>query len=248
MDDLQQQLAVFNSTPDGGLGGIWQSGRGFVADPAGNLFLGTGNGDYDGMTNFGETFLRLSPELQVIDWFTPADWQDLSDVDYDTASLGPMLIPSIDMLFGGDKASNGYLIDAANMSHLGLTNASIPQTMQPVTYGGLFNAAVWDRGSGPLVYCIDEGLSTVGWRITNRQFETQPFSSTLGDIGLPVARGIAVSAWGDTDGTGILWLTAGDHSQSAVPGNAVRLQRSGPHPVALVERNESNPRPVGTVR
>ncbi len=31
-------------------------------------------------------------------------------------------------------------------------------------------------------------------------------------------QGIAVSAWGDTDGTGILWLTAGDHSQSTVPG------------------------------
>lgn len=216
-DDLQQQVAVFNSTPDGALGGIWQSGRGFVADPAGNIYLGIGNGDYDGQTNFGESFVRLSPNLQVVDWFTPADWENLSNVDLDTGSLGPVLIPSIDMLFGGDKASNGYLIDRGNMSHLGLTSAAVPQIVQPIGYGGLFNIAVWDRGDGPLVYCIDEGTATVGWRITNRQFEVQPFSTTTVTSDYPW-QGIAISAWGDTDSSGILWLTAGDHSQTNVPG------------------------------
>jgi hypothetical protein len=217
MDDLQQQVAVFNSTPDGALGGIWQSGRGFVADDAGNIYLGTGNGDYDGLTNFGESFLRLSPGLQVVDWFTPADWENLSNVDLDTGSLGPVLIPSIDMLFGGDKASNGYLIDRNNMSHLGLTSAAVPQIVQPIGYGGLFNIAVWDRADGPLVYCIDEGTATLAWRITDRQFESQPFSQTTVTSDYPW-QGIAISAWGDLDGTGILWMTAGDHSQSTVPG------------------------------
>jgi hypothetical protein len=217
LDDVRQQVAVFNSTPDGGRGGIWHSGRGIVADPAGNLFLGTGNGDYDGLNNFGESFLRLSPDLQVVDWFTPSDWQDLSDVDLDTASLGPILIPSIDMLFAGDKASNGYLIDRSNMTHLGLTGASLPQTFQPINDGGLFNAAVWDRADGPLVYFVDEGTSTVAWRITDRQFEAQPFSITSTNSDYPW-QGISISAWGDQDGTGILWLTAGDHSQNSVPG------------------------------
>ena len=141
----------------------------------------------------------------------------MSDVDYDTASLGPILIPSIDMLFGGDKADNGYLIDRWNMTHLGITNGSLPQVIQPITNGGLFNAAVWDRGNGPLVYCVDEGNATVGWRITGGQFEAQPFSTTPTTSDYPW-QGMAISAWGDQDGSGILWLTAGDHSQTNVPG------------------------------
>ncbi|HWD99298.1 MAG TPA: hypothetical protein VG345_09680, partial [Bryobacteraceae bacterium] len=34
---------TFNSTPNSGEGGIWQSGRGLMADPAGNLWFTTGN-------------------------------------------------------------------------------------------------------------------------------------------------------------------------------------------------------------
>lgn len=218
--DTLQQTAVFNATPNGGLGGIWQSGRGLAADSSGNIFLGTGNGDYDGLTNFGETFLRMGSDLQVVDWFTPSDWQGLSDVDLDTASLGPMLIPSIDMILGGDKAGNGYLIDQSNMGHLGLTGASVAQTFQPVEYGGLFNAAVWDRSDGPLVYFVDEGISTSGFRITNRQVEASPFSITEVTSDYPW-QGMAISAWGETDGSGILWLTVGDHDQAEAPGTLI---------------------------
>ena len=216
-NNIQSQTALFNSTPNGGRGGIWQSGRGLVADDSGEIYLGTGNGDYDGLNNFGETFLHVSPQLQVVDWFTPADWQARSDVDLDTASLGPILIPSIDMIFGGDKDNNGYLIDRWNMGHLGISGASVPQIFQPIGFGGLFNVAVWDRTDGPLVYFVEEGTATSGWRISNRAFETAPFSTTDLTSDYPW-QGIAISASGDADGTGILWLTAGDHTQDDVPG------------------------------
>ena len=215
--DVSQQLNVFDSTPDGAQGGIWQSGRGLVADSSGNIYLGIGNGDYDGMRNFGESFLRMSPELRVVDWFTPADWQDLSDSDLDTASLGPILIPSLNLIFGGDKNNNGYLIDRWNMGRLGLTGASVPQIFQPIQWGGLFNAAVWDRTDGPLVYFVDEGTATCGWRISpdDKRFEATAFSTTNVNSDYP-HQGIAVSALGDTNG--ILWITAGDHDLEDVPG------------------------------
>ena len=223
LNQVSQQLDVFNSTPDGGAGGIWQSGRGLVADDLGNIYLGTGNGDYDGLRDFGESFLRLSPDLEVVDWFTPADWQERSDVDLDTASLGPILIPSLNMILGGDKDNNGYLINQWNMGHLGMTGASLPQVFQPIGYGGLFNAAVWDRPDGPLAYFVEEGAATLVWRIgPARRFEASPFSITDVTSDYPW-QGLAVSAWGGTDGSGILWLTAGDHDLDDVPGTLLAL-------------------------
>lgn len=223
--DLRNQTAVFNTTPNGGYGGIWASGRGLVATAAGDLYVGVGNGDYDGMTNFGESFLRLSADLQVIDWFTPEEWRYLSDVDLDTASLGPMLIPSLDLLLGGDKNNNAYLIDRYNMGHLGLTGAPKPQIFPVVSWGGVFNAAVWDRPDGPIAYFVDEGTATLAYRITNGQIEPLPFSQTTLTSDYPW-QGIAVSANGGDPGSGILWLAIGDHDTDGVPGTLLAFDAS----------------------
>ncbi len=57
--NLQQQT-LFNTTPDGDEGGIWQGGRGLVADSQGSIYFESGNGTYDGQPDFGESFVKLS--------------------------------------------------------------------------------------------------------------------------------------------------------------------------------------------
>ena len=63
--------------------GVWMGGQGAAADAQGNLYVITGNGDFDGTSQWGESFLKLkytppsggSPaSLRVVDHWTP--WTD----------------------------------------------------------------------------------------------------------------------------------------------------------------------------
>ena len=68
-----QFKAVFNTSPNGRQSAIWQSGRAPAIDSAGDIFAVTGNGDWDGQVNFGESVLHFSgTDLSLKDWYTPA--------------------------------------------------------------------------------------------------------------------------------------------------------------------------------
>ena len=66
-DTLRQLEPVFCTTPGGKEGGIWQAGNGPAVDAQGNLYVMTGNGSFDpdGHKQFGNTFLKLSPDLDA---------------------------------------------------------------------------------------------------------------------------------------------------------------------------------------
>ena len=80
------------TTPDGNGGAIWQSGRGPAADRQGNIYAVSANGDYDGVRNFGQSFVKLNAAATAtVDSYTPVDWKEMSDNDFDL-SAGPALI------------------------------------------------------------------------------------------------------------------------------------------------------------
>lgn len=65
--------------------GVWMAGQGAAADADGNLYVITGNGDFDGVSQWGESFLKLKytppsggtpAQLQVVDHWTP--WTDFA--------------------------------------------------------------------------------------------------------------------------------------------------------------------------
>jgi hypothetical protein len=74
-------------------GGIWSVGA-LAADSSGNLFVSTGQGAYDGSSNFGDSFLKLSgTSLAILDSFTPFNENELACNDWDAGSGSPMLLP-----------------------------------------------------------------------------------------------------------------------------------------------------------
>ena len=93
------QTAVFNTSPDAGESGIWQSDNGPAADEQGNVFTATGNGKFSAAAHgrdYGDTLLKLglvNRSFNVLDYFTPFNEKDLNRQDHDLGSGGPLLLP-----------------------------------------------------------------------------------------------------------------------------------------------------------
>jgi len=212
--DLTKQVGVFVSTPAGAGGAIWQSGRAPAADDAGNIYVITGNGDYDGAQNFSESFLKLSAATAGLsDWYTPANWQDLSENDYDL-SAGPALIPGTHLLVGGDKSGNLYLVDGDAMGHLDTGSAA--QVFQ-ASNSYIFTFALWARQDGTYVYVQQQDGSFNSFRAAEGAFDINPVSASAPIAG-QARIGMAISANGGQDGTGILWSTSGAYQNPSMPG------------------------------
>ena len=127
------QLAAFSVTPNGGEaeGGIWMAGNGLAADTS-YLYFTTGNGAFDGVTNFSDSFLKLTtPGLTVADYFTPSNQQKLDDADLDVASGGVLLLPDSagttqhpHILIGCGKNGTIYVVDRDKLGGFNSNNDS----------------------------------------------------------------------------------------------------------------------------
>ena len=203
--DVGKQLGVYMTTPDGNAGAIWQSGRGPAVDGQGNIYAITGNGDYDGTRNFGESFVKVSADASTtLDSFTPANWQSLSDNDYDI-SAGPALITGTHTVIGADKGGSLYVIDGDAMR--------LPESADIIaaSTGSIFNLAVWSRGADASVYLQGEGEPVKCFQVTGKTVNPTPISTAVNSI--PYGRiGMTISANGGQDGSGILWETTGDYN------------------------------------
>src|SRR5260370_1483168 len=109
---------VFNTSPTGSQDALWMSGQGPAVDSSGNIYFGTSNGTWDGVSNFSESFIKLSPSLALADWFTAANHANLDGGDLDLDTSGPLLVPPGGRLIMVGKSSTGYVINSANLGHL----------------------------------------------------------------------------------------------------------------------------------
>jgi hypothetical protein len=154
--------AVFNDTPNGTAGGIWESGGGLAVDSAGALYFETGNGTFDTTfdtngfpinADYGDSFVKLVVDpnstadnpnangwgLKVVDYFTPYNQDQLQQLDHDLGSGGPVLLPDAvgstnhpHLLVGASKEGTIYLIDRDNMGQFNPNSDNVVQSLVAV--------------------------------------------------------------------------------------------------------------------
>ena len=150
------QKGVFNTSPDKHFSGIWQGDAGPAADKDGNVFVVTGNGEFDGTTagrNFGDTVLKLrldGQRLTLADYFTPSNQAQLNARDNDLGSSGPVLLPDQSgehrhVLLTAGKEGKIYVIDRDHMGKVQPGNDPHAVQTLSASHGAFGAMAYWNE-------------------------------------------------------------------------------------------------------
>jgi hypothetical protein len=207
------QKALWNATPTGSEGALWMSMAAPAADNNGNIYVVTGNGTFDGTNNFSESVVKLSPSLQLLDYFTPYNQATLDSTDLDLGSANVVVVPDQTGPFPHELISCGkptpiYVINRDAMGHFGSSSDNIIQVLDHAVGGTsttflsakpcFSTPAVW----GEKVYFVANGDVVKQFSIDTTTGKLSPGSQGTHAYGYPGAQPV-LSANGASNG--LLW-------------------------------------------
>ena len=213
-------LYTFNSTPDSSEGGIWMGGGAPSADSSGNLYVITGNGSFDVTSSnppnkdYGDSFLKLSSDLSVSQYFTPADQDTDNSTDQDFGSGGTSVVLDLPpngtlpnhLVIGGGKDGDLCLLNRDALGGYSSTNRG---AVQVLTFGsGIFGTPAFWNWSFYLAG-TDGKLQQFTLNSSTYHIDASPASTSATTYGFPGATP-SISAMPDGSGA-IVWAL--DNSQ-----------------------------------
>ena len=220
---LAQVFAQPMTNPNWGCtaGGIWLAGAGPAADANGNVYVSTGNGYYDGITNWADSAVKLSPTGSILDWFTPYNQSVFQANDIDLASSGIIILPDAvassahpHLALATGKVAILYLLDisqnAPGSTKMGQFNSSTNNDVQEVTPMPPPNTTLMDGGNygdpaywNGNIYTTGQNFPLSQFQISNGTISTPQFATSTNTF--PPRGGIpAVSANGAAGG--VVWI------------------------------------------
>ena len=242
------------------LGGVWQSGRAPAVDSRGRILLFVGNGhnntsDEDRkVTSFGNSFVILDPEsLDVLDFFTPSNFERLNLLDNDFGGSGPMIIPgsTFEAVVGGGKEGWMHVwhlsrgLGGYTPNDLGAVQRFLTGDVKNygILHGGeraghiMGGPVYWNGPDGALLYNWSEDSELKAYTVdptAPAPITIQP--SRIGTFKLDGHPGgiLTLSANGAQPDSGIVWAATYDPGEDTLegalhkpkPGNPPRLQRT----------------------
>ena len=221
-------VGAFCDTPNSRRGGTWMAGRAPVIDSSGNAYFVTGNGTYDGETEFGDSALRfsvspssltLTGSLSLADWFAPADYDYLDENDLDFGSNGAIRIPNSNVIVAGGKESILFVL---NMNNLGKEVTGNTQVLQTIDLnGGAIRSGPAYWNGFLCIWADDDHAKVFQFNSSTSTFNSSPtvMSSTASEG--PPGGALTISANGTNTNSGVLWsamYTGTGSSEGQHPG------------------------------
>jgi hypothetical protein len=216
--DTLQQVGAIDLVPNGNDGGIWMSGAAPAADSQGNIYLISGNGDFDATmdangfpanSNCGNCFAKVSPAMTLLDYFTPANTTPESNSDTDFGSGGPLILPDVvdstgatrHLILGSGKDANIYVLDRDKMGKFNPVKSNPYQQISgELAQGGIYGKPSYFNGT---VYYAAVKDFLKAFPIVKGQLAQKPSSQApVAFIEFPGAP--VISASGELNG--IVWI------------------------------------------
>ena len=222
-----QQIDVFNTTPEGLRGAIWQGGGGAASDGS-NLYYAVGNGTFDlpaGGDDYGLSLLKLTPSLKVAHAFTPANQFTRLKQDIDTGSTGTVFTRQggNDLILSGSKAGDVIVNDIHDLGDFHPAGDQNFQTLDGATpqenfsTPSVFNGSMYIAGNGDYLKQYKFGA--------DGKLQQQPANESPERYGFPGATA-TISSNGTADG--VVWavdrqaFTDASHTGDATPQAVLR--------------------------
>ena len=159
---------------------IW--GRaGAVIDPAdGRILIATGNGDWNGATDWGDAVVELdSQATAILGNYTPDNTGELNDDDLDLGSSSPVLLGG-DLIAQGGKDGKIRLLSRQAIAGATAHKAHELQIVATPSGTDLFTQpAVWRRGGQTWMFAADNG-GTAAWQVKNGMLHEEWHNDTGG--------------------------------------------------------------------
>jgi outer membrane protein assembly factor BamB len=210
---------------------IW--GRaGAVIDPRnGDIFVATGNGDWNGTTDWGDALIEVNADAtRMLANYTPADTDELNHRDLDLGSSSPVLLGG-DLLVQGGKDGKVRLLSREALTGTAPHKDHELQVVATPSGTDLFaQPAVWEHDGQTWMFAADNG-GTAAWQVENARLEekwkngnggTSPFEA--GGLLFVYARSGGLNVYQADSGRHIATLPCGAghwNSPIVVPGEVI---------------------------
>jgi PQQ-like domain len=144
---------------------IWGRAGAVVDTATGNLFVATGNGPWDGSTNWGDATIELTADATtMLGNYTPTNTAQLEASDADLGSTSPVLLGG-GLVAQGGKDGVMRLLQWPALQGTAPHKDSERQTVSTPSGTDLFTApAVWHNGATTWLFAADNG-GTAAWTL-----------------------------------------------------------------------------------
>jgi WD40 repeat protein len=159
---------------------IW--GRaGAVLEPGnGRILIATGNGDWNGTTDWGDSVVELTPAAtQILGNYTPVDTGDLDDSDLDLGSASPVWLGG-DLVAQGGKDGRIRLLSRQQIAGTAPHKGRELQVVATPSGTDLFGQpAVWQHDGQTWMFAADGG-GTAAWQVRSGRLREEWRNETGG--------------------------------------------------------------------
>ena len=144
---------------------IWGRAGAVVVPGSGNLLVATGNGPWNGTTDWGDSVLMLTASAtKLIGNYTPTNTAQLNATDLDVGSTSPVLLSS-SLVAQGGKDGKIRLLSMKRLRGTAPHKGGELQTVPTPSGGEMFTApAVWRTKAGTWMFAADGG-GTTAWKL-----------------------------------------------------------------------------------